>query len=292
MASAQEIIERTAEHLIEEAERRECVAELATIDCHAALQDAGMSAEEAARHCAALAERLADYGENEPTKEVKKIEVCGNYEWIGQMVLDCTKIADTWRDEAAAEWYNAVCRAIDDMGYESVSARGQRSSYHGWNGANTFARKGCGLGTFDELTDAEWSALEDAASRAADEVNANTNWHVTDETEDSEAMQRIELAARQIAGAGYEEATGSIEERLQAAIEWENMGTDGDLTNEDRIALRLLLDAATGITSDLIDSETGDVIREATVEEAVESALALPTGHITVDGRRCYVALP
>ena len=63
------------------------------------------------------------------------------------------------------------------------------------------------------------------------------------------------------------------------------------VTLEDRIALKLLLDAITGITSDLIDSETNDTIREATVEEAIESVLARPEGHILVDGRRCYVAL-
>jgi hypothetical protein len=52
---------------------------------------------------------------------------------------------------------------------------------------------------------------------------------------------------------------------------------------------------------DLCDSETGNVIREATEEEAVESVCAGPEGHIAVDWRkaggwngedyrRCYVA--
>lgn len=40
---------------------------------------------------------------------------------------------------------------------------------------------------------------------------------------------------------------------------------------------------------DLLDSETNDVIREATYQETVDSLLASPEGHILVDGRRCYV---
>lgn len=102
---------------------------------------------------------------------------------------------------------------------------------------------------------------------------------------------RIAAAAQQIAGAIFGSAAGSLEDRLQAAIAWRNLGTDGDLTSEDRDALRLLLDAHTGITSDLTDSDTAEVIREATVDEAIESALAGPEGHISVYGRRCYVSL-
>jgi hypothetical protein len=42
---------------------------------------------------------------------------------------------------------------------------------------------------------------------------------------------------------------------------------------------------------DLIDSETADVIRAATVDEAILSfATDTAEGHILVDGRRCYVA--
>lgn len=36
--------------------------------------------------------------------------------------------------------------------------------------------------------------------------------------------------------------------------------------------------------------EQNDVLREATVEETVDSVLAGPEGWILVDGRRCYVA--
>lgn len=102
---------------------------------------------------------------------------------------------------------------------------------------------------------------------------------------------QIATAATQIAGCIFSDAEGTLTERLEQSIEFENLGSDGDLSSDDRNRLRLLLDAATGITSDLTDSETGDVIREATVAEACESASAGPEGHILVDGRRCYVAL-
>lgn len=103
--------------------------------------------------------------------------------------------------------------------------------------------------------------------------------------------QQISAAARQIAGAAYEDATGTVEARIEAAMGHKNLGTDGDLTSEDRSALGLLLDALTGVTADLYDSDTAETIREATAEEAIESALARPEGHILVDGRRCYVAI-
>jgi hypothetical protein len=103
--------------------------------------------------------------------------------------------------------------------------------------------------------------------------------------------QQISRAASQIAGAIYDDASGTVLARIHLATAWTNQGTDGDLTSEDRIALRLLEDAPTGITSDLMDSDTAEKIRDATVEEAIDSALARPEGHILVDGRRCYVEL-
>ena len=114
--------------------------------------------------------------------------------------------------------------------------------------------------------------------------------------------QQITRAARTIAGCIFDEFEGTLESRIEQAIEFENLGTDGDLSETDRDRLRLLLDAATGITSDLMDSETGEVIREAKVEEACASAEAGPEGHIAVDWRkdggwngedfrRCFVAL-
>jgi hypothetical protein len=66
--------------------------------------------------------------------------------------------------------------------------------------------------------------------------------------------------------------------------------------------ISILADTETGITSNLCDSETGDVIRAATETEARESVAASDEGHIVVDWRseggwmgedfrRCYVSL-
>lgn len=112
-----------------------------------------------------------------------------------------------------------------------------------------------------------------------------TNTTYTDE-------QTIAAAAALLAGSIFEDAEGdTLEANIEYCLAWKNLGTDCDLTSADRDGLRLLLDAATGITSDLCDSETAEAIREATIAEACASATAGPEGHILVDGRRCYVCL-
>lgn len=114
---------------------------------------------------------------------------------------------------------------------------------------------------------------------------STTNTTYTDE-------QKIAAAAALIAGSIFEDAEGdTLEENIEYCLNWKNLGTDCDLSNSDKDGLRLLLDAATGITSDLCDSDTTEVIREATIDEACQSATAGPEGHILVDGRRCYVCL-
>jgi hypothetical protein len=112
-----------------------------------------------------------------------------------------------------------------------------------------------------------------------------TNTTYTDE-------QMIAATAAMLAGCIFEDAEGeTLEANIEYCLAWKNKGSDGDLTQSDRDGLRLLLDAATGITSDLCDSETTEVIREATIAEACASATAGLEGHILVDGRRCYVCL-
>jgi hypothetical protein len=103
--------------------------------------------------------------------------------------------------------------------------------------------------------------------------------------------QNINRVASMIAGSIFNDAEGTLVDRLQYAIDWENLGADCDLSGNDCDRLRLLHDAATGITSDLTDSQTNNVIRAATVAEACASAEAGVEGHITVAGRLCYVAL-
>jgi len=104
--------------------------------------------------------------------------------------------------------------------------------------------------------------------------------------------QRIAQAAMTIAGCIFEDADQStLVAKLQHCCEWRNQGTGSDLTRSDRDGLRLLLDAATGISSNLCNSETGAVIRTPTVEEVCESVVAGPEGHIMAGGVQCYVEL-
>ena len=104
--------------------------------------------------------------------------------------------------------------------------------------------------------------------------------------------QRIAQAAMTIAGSIFEDADRpTLTAKLMHCCAWRNRGTDGDLTQADREALQLLLDAAIDLSSKLCNSETGAVIRTPTVEEVCESVLAGPEGHIMVDGVQCYVEL-
>ena len=104
--------------------------------------------------------------------------------------------------------------------------------------------------------------------------------------------QRIAQAAMTIAGSIFEDCDQpALVDKLRHCCSWRNQGTDDDLTHSDREGLRLLLDAARGFCCNLCDSETGVVIRAATVEEVCESAVAGPEGHIMVDGVQCYVEL-
>lgn len=58
--------------------------------------------------------------------------------------------------------------------------------------------------------------------------------------------QEISRKANEIAGAIWEDRdrNGSLGDQLLAAANWINLGTDGDLTDEDRRALLSLAEAA------------------------------------------------
>lgn len=57
-----------------------------------------------------------------------------------------------------------------------------------------------------------------------------------------EIVRQIDADARSIAGAIYEDADGSIADKLDAAIRWQNMRDDRDLADDDRVFLWRLLD--------------------------------------------------
>jgi hypothetical protein len=68
-------------------------------------------------------------------------------------------------------------------------------------------------------------------------------------------------------------------------------GWDSDETSlhAARESVARLINSCVGL--DLIDSETNEVIRKSTDDEAAESVNAGAEGHIDVDGRRCYVGV-
>lgn len=81
------------------------------------------------------------------------LELCSNCEWwrvFGPL--------DTDDDDVVNEVIGAVCRALEDAGHVVELSRGRRAMCHGWNGANTFARKYGGLGTFDRASETDWDA--------------------------------------------------------------------------------------------------------------------------------------
>tara|TARA_R110002110_G_scaffold22933_7_gene88248 strand:- start:448 stop:1590 length:1143 start_codon:yes stop_codon:yes gene_type:complete len=188
-----------------------------------------------------------------------------------------------YRDKDGYEMSRMNQQDIDDAPTQAVGRIGRKSAYGHWI-PNTYTE--ARLVFFVSGDNGDEFGQYPTRGQALDRLK-----EVADSGELSEEeTQLIAQAATQVAGAIFEDTAGEhIEDRLQAARKWQNQGADADLTSEDRIALDLLHDAATGITSDLTDAETNDVIRNATIEEACQSAVAI-NGIILVDGRRAYVA--
>ncbi len=91
----------------------------------------------------------------------RTIEVCGNNEWLSLG-------GDRYQNEAGHDWRAKVSRKLDDLfGHgTAIMPHGERRTWHGWNGANTFARKHSGIATFDEFSDKEWASAVAIASEA------------------------------------------------------------------------------------------------------------------------------
>lgn len=107
------------------------------------------------------------------TTNQRTIEVCSNNEWL-VVYGPLSDLGIEYSGNAQNEWFGEVCRRLDDeFGYGTASfAQGQRGLCHGWNGANTFARKGGGLGTFDSFTEAEWDRAQEIAGEVASKIIA------------------------------------------------------------------------------------------------------------------------
>lgn len=84
------------------------------------------------------------------------LEVCYNNEaireWCG---FDLSGIEESLQHEAADELRSELDRRLNDAGYATEWAKGNRVLCHGWHGANTFTHKLGAVGTFDDLTEAQ-----------------------------------------------------------------------------------------------------------------------------------------
>ena len=100
----------------------------------------------------------------------------------------------------------------------------------------------------------------------------------------------VGLCAASICGCLWDDVDGdTVVGKLQAVLATRRPGGDADLTDADLRNLRVLLSLTEESVYMLTDSANNDEIRDATVAEVCESLLAGPDGHITVDGRKCYV---
>lgn len=101
------------------------------------------------------------------------LEVCSNVEWLRENAgLNLDRLADGMENDAAREFGSEICSRLENFGYKTCSAKGQRITFHGWNGANTFAHKLGPVGTFDDLTTEQESEIFAAIAEAQDAVES------------------------------------------------------------------------------------------------------------------------
>ena len=120
----------------------------------------------------------------------RTIEVCSNNEWL-VVYGPLSDLGLEYSGNAQNKWFGEVCRRLDDLfGYgTAIYAQGQRGLCHGWSGANMFAKKGSGIGTFAEFSVEEWDKAEQIACDVAREI--------IEEEEAEEARYQAELAAEE-----------------------------------------------------------------------------------------------
>lgn len=117
---------------------------------------------------------------------MKTLEINTNNEWLRAFsAIDFSDIAHSDENDAAEDFTRTLRRKLEDLGFETIRAQGQRSLLHGWNGANTFTHKIGPVGTFDELTDGEEEAIQTAINEA--EAAMIRDWK-----RDVEAVESVE----------------------------------------------------------------------------------------------------
>jgi len=100
------------------------------------------------------------------------LEVCESLEWYQVFSsFDLTGVKRTLWDEAAGKFARRLHERLEDAGYETEAAQGQRASCHGWHGAQ-FRHSFGFVATFDRLTPAQIDQIEKIVSAAKSETTA------------------------------------------------------------------------------------------------------------------------
>ena len=89
-------------------------------------------------------------------------------EWLHRCSsIDWSGIADEDRNAAADDFTERLANGLESVGFNVQMATGQKSTCHGWNGANTFAVLTGPVGTYDLLTAYEVQLVHDTREQAA-----------------------------------------------------------------------------------------------------------------------------
>lgn len=101
------------------------------------------------------------------SSEKATLEINTSAEWLRVFsAIDFSEVDDADENDAANAFTTALGEYLDAAGFSVERARGQRTTVHGWNGANTFTHKLGPVGTFDALTDDDQREIELAIEKA------------------------------------------------------------------------------------------------------------------------------
>jgi hypothetical protein len=107
-----------------------------------------------------------------PNHEID-LEVCNNTEWLREnCCLDLEMIEEGYRNAAADRLGEFLWIKLEGAGYELKHPKGQRHTFHGWNGANTFKHLLGPVGTFCELSKGQQDEIYAIIASARDAAQA------------------------------------------------------------------------------------------------------------------------
>jgi hypothetical protein len=97
----------------------------------------------------------------------KQLEVCSNRAWVSQFLDWDGDSIDIYDD--VDHFWQVLIYNLEDHDFEVVLAPGERSTFHGWNGAK-FKHRISVVGSFDDLSPTEEGIILEVISFAFDRV--------------------------------------------------------------------------------------------------------------------------